>query len=429
LEGTDMRRQLTPVVAAAVLTLTFSTVSPAAGSPATDPIDAAAATSIREWNELAVTAIISTTPPTPGPVGPLYLTYVHRAVHDAVKNVPDGASVRAAIARAAFRVLTVYFPAREADFTIKYDSELLAVPDGDAEVEGIEAGENAAKVLLLARQNDGLNGTPLALKDAGPGVWRPVPEGSAPAAAASWLGSVKPFVLESPSQFRPDGPPSLTKSRWARDYEEVRLYGGADNTAATTIARTPEQTRVALFWSDPPAVQSQRALRGYSVQEELDALETARLFALVNTASADALIACADAKFTFNFWRPVGAIPAGDTDSNPRTVDDNDWTSLVMTPNFPEYPSNHSCATTAIATVVDRLDGSGGFDFTMTSLNARPDGVGDPVTEQFSSRGDMIRHVGNGRVWGGLHYRFSVEDGTDIGRAVAKLVLRDDRRQ
>jgi PAP2 superfamily len=267
--------------------------------------------------------------------------------------------------------------------------------------------------------DDGLNGPALPLPTPGPGVWAPLPtEPPFTAAAASWLGTVDPFVLESPSELRPDGPPPLSSDRWARAFNEVKTLG-----SATSTVRTAEQTAAALFWADPPAVQSQRALRGYSVQEDLNALETARMFALVNTASADALIACADGKFHFNFWRPFGAILRADTDGNPATVPDPAWTSLVTPPNFPDYPSNHSCGTTAIATVINGLRGDSDFSYTVTSVRGTP-----PVeySTTFTSASQLIREVGNARIWAGIHYRFSVEDGTEIGREVARLVLQSD---
>jgi len=168
-------------------------------------------------------------------------------------------------------------------------------------------------------------------------------------------------------------------------------------------------------------VQSQRALRGYSVQKNLDALDTARLLALADTASADALIACADAKFFYNFWRPFSAIPGGDTDGNNATVDDDAWKPLVKpTPNFPEYPSNHSCSTTAMVTVLDGLDGRSPFSYTMSS-------VVTGATRTFTSAQQVISDVADGRVWGGLHFRFSTDAGTVIGRAVGEKVLRSDR--
>jgi hypothetical protein len=409
-----MRRSRTPVVAAAVLAVTFSSVSPAAASTEVD------GASVRTWNEIAVTTIVSTTPPTPGPVGPLYLAYVHRAVHDAVRDLPHRASVPAAVAAAAHGVLVHYFPGQRGTLDERYAAELAAVPDGEAEDEGVAAGAEAAQSLIEDRRDDGLNGPALPLPTPGPGVWEPLPtEPPTTAAAASWLGTVEPFVLGSPSELRPGGPPALTSDRWARDFEEVKTLG-----SATSTVRTAAQTAAALFWADPPAVQSQRALRGYSVQESLDARETARLFALVDTASADALIACADAKFHYDFWRPVGAIRRADTDGNPATVPDPAWSPLVPAPNFPDYPSNHACATTALATVVDGLRGDSPFSLTVSSVRGTPP-VEYPTT--FTSAEQLIEEVGNARIWAGIHYRFSVEDGTAIGRAVGERVLCSDR--
>jgi hypothetical protein len=409
-----MRRHLPTLVAAAVLTATFQSVSPAAAHPAAAPdVDGA---SIRTWNEIAVASIVATTPPVPGPVGPLYLAYVHRAVYDAVLDLPHDASLPAAVAAAAHGVLVHYFPAQQGTLDERYAAELAAVPDGEAEASGVAAGAEAAAALIQERQDDGLNGPALPLPTPGPGVWEPLPtEPPTTAAAASWLGTVDPFVLEEPSQLRPDGPPALTSEEWARDYEEVKTVGSASSTV-----RTPEQTAAALFWADPPAVQSQRALRGYSAQEAMDATETARLFALVNTASTDALIACADAKFHYNFWRPIGAIRRADTDGNPATVPDPMWTALVPVPNFPDYPSNHACSTTAIATVIDALRGDSPFSLTVTSVRGTPP-VEYPTT--FTSAEQLIQEVGEARIWGGIHYRFSVDDGTAIGRAVGALVL------
>ena len=409
-----MRRQLPSVVAAAILTATFQSVSPAAASTEVD------GASIRTWNEIAVATIVSTTPPTPGPVGPLYLAYVHRAVYDAVQDVPHGASVPAAVAAAAHGVLVNYFPAQRGTLDERYAAELAAVPDGEAEERGVAAGAEAAADLIEDRQDDGLNGPALPLPTLGAGVCQPLPtEPPTTAAAASWLGTVDPFVLKSPSQLRPDGPPALTSDDWVRAYEEVKAFGSASSTV-----RTAEQTATALFWADSPAVQSQRALRGYSVQESLDATETARLFALVNTASTDALIACADAKFHYNFWRPVGAIRRAGTDGNPATVPDPAWSPLVPAPNFPDYPSNHACSTTALATVIDELRGHSPFSLTVSSVRGTPP-VEYPTT--FTSAEQLIEEVGNARIWAGIHYGFSVEDGTAIGRAVGEKVLCSDR--
>jgi hypothetical protein len=228
---------------------------------------------------------------------------------------------------------------------------------------------------------------------------------------SSWLDGVRPFVLRSAAQFRPAAPPSLKSRTWARAYEEVRLIG-----SATSTERTAAQTETARFWSEPPYVQNQKALRALTQDRGLSAVRTAQLFALADSASADALIACWDAKFHYVFWRPFSAIPAGDTDGNPATRPDPAWTPLLATPNHPEYPSAHGCATAALFGVVAGLLGTHRIDVT---LEAAVTGT----SHHFATLEQLIREVGNARVWGGLHWRFSTETGVRLGEKVARVVL------
>jgi hypothetical protein len=405
-----MHRFLPPVIAAVVLTAGLQSMSPAAAQ------QNSGADSVRDWNRVAVETLGSFAPPSaiPAPVQPVYLAYVHRAVYDAVDHLPRGASFTAAVTAAAHGVLSHYFPARQSALDAAYDS-WLEVSDGRAEALGLAFGERAARTLIEQRAEDGLNGPAVAPPDYLPGVW--TSESGSPA-AASWLGTVDPFVLRSPSQFRPGPPPALTGSRYAADFVEVKTLGDKFSTV-----RTADQTDTALLWGEPPAPQSQRALRLYAQARSLGALATARLFALANTASADALIACADAKFTYHFWRPFSAIPAAAGDGNPATTAQPGWTSRVPTPNFPEYPSNHSCTTTAVARVIDGLDGGRAFSVTVI----RGPEAAPLDSETFRSADQMIANVADGRVWGGLHYRFSTDAGTRIGNAVAATVLRAER--
>lgn len=222
---------------------------------------------------------------------------------------------------------------------------------------------------------------------------------------------MRPFALRSPSQFRPPAPPALTSSRWAAAYDETRVLG-----SATSTARTAAQTETARFWADPPFAQNQRALRAYTQARGMSTVHTARLFALADTAAADALIACWDAKHHFVFWRPFSAIPAGDTDGNPATPADPAWQPLLGTPNHPEYPSAHGCSTTAMFTVVARLTGTQRIDIDLDSTLTG-------TTHHFATLGQLIREVGDARVWGGLHWRFSTEAGIHLGRQVARVVL------
>jgi hypothetical protein len=381
-------------------------------SPATaDDTSLGGAATVRDWNAVAVTTLV--TAPTPVGEQPLHLAAVHRAVYAAViatKRRHQHASTRAAISGAAYTVLATEFPAQVPQLDQQLDAQLALLPDSPARAAGLEAGSAAAAAVLQERSGDGRNGTAVAVPPPGPGIWIPTPPNVL--GASSWLGNVRPFVLTNGSQLRPAGPPDLTSKRWARDYNETRLFG-----SATSTVRTAEQTEVARFWSDPPLVQNQRALRAYTESARMGTLRTAQLFALADTASADALIACWDSKYHFEFWRPFSAIPAGDADGNADTPADPAWLPLLPTPNFPEYPSAHSCSTTAIVTVVAALAPSHQLDLTIDSTTTG-------TSHHFTSVRQLTTEVANARVWAGLHWRFSTQDGTRIGHAVARSVLR-----
>jgi hypothetical protein len=217
--------------------------------------------------------------------------------------------------------------------------------------------------------------------------------------------------MEHPAQFRAPGPPDLTSHRWARDYNEVKALG-----RATGSTRSPEQTDIGLFWTDSPQ-QAHRAWRGISVAAGLSLEENARLFALLTTTNSDGLIACWDSKYTYNFWRPVTAIPAGDTDDNPDTAPDSGWLPLAVTPNHPEYPSAHGCASTATFETLRRFLGTDRFEFTVDS--AVP-GLLQPV-RTYSSFSQVIDEITEARIYAGFHYRFSTQDGVTIGKKVAQF--------
>lgn len=404
-----MKRLVTSLSASAVLAAPLL-VATLLASPAAAAESSPGATAVRAWNEITVNTLV--TAKTPTPEQPLYLTYVHRAVYDAVRQTTrHQASSAAAAVAAAHDVLVADFPAQKDVLDADYATSLAAIPAGHRRSAGLAAGSAAAAAGLLDRANDGRNGTPLPVPPPGPGVWIPTPPNTI--GASSWLGGVRPFVLQSASQFRPAGPPALSSPRWAKDYNETRLYG-----SATSTVRTPAQTETARFWSDAPYVQNQRALRAYAERRGLDALQTARLFALTDTAAADALIACWDAKTQFNFWRPFSAIPAGDTDGNGATPADPTWQPLLVTPNHPEYPSAHGCATIAMFTVLVGLQSRHG-----DRLNIDIDSVTTGTTHHFSSLHQLISEVANARVWGGLHWRFSTLAGERIGTSVAHVVL------
>jgi hypothetical protein len=286
---------------------------------------------VTDWNNIAVRTALAGNPVIPPniPNGmALYLAYVHLAIHDAVNavqhryrpyglpiNAANGASAEAAVAAAAYFTLLYEFPAQAATLTATYNGWLAALPDS-GKSDGIAAGTSAANVLYAIRWGDGRGANiPYAFPAVPtPGVWMPTPPAFA-APVTPWMGQMVPFTLSSASQFVPGPPPSISSKEWADDYNEVKAVGAANSTI-----RTPGQTETGLFWTENTAVQYARALRNLAGAYGLDLAETARLFALVWTSSADALIGCWNAKFKYSFWRPVTAIRNGDIDGNPSGI-------------------------------------------------------------------------------------------------------------
>jgi VCPO second helical-bundle domain len=226
---------------------------------------------------------------------------------------------------------------------------------------------------------------------------------------------LSPWTLRNPSQFRAEPPPSLTSETWARDYNEVKRLGDAAGSA-----RTAEQTDLARFISDQPMLQWNRAWRGIAIGQELSLADNARFFAMLSTVYTDALIACWDSKFFYNFWRPVTAIRAGDTDGNPETAPDPNWIGVVVTPNHPEYPAAHGCGSSASVETLKIFFAADRFNFTMDSMVA---GLTQPV-RAYTRFSQALDDILNARIYGGMHYRSSTEKGAIIGKQVAHFATR-----
>jgi PAP2 superfamily len=224
----------------------------------------------------------------------------------------------------------------------------------------------------------------------------------------------QPWVLKSADQFRPGPPPALSSAEWARDYNEVKSLGGAKSTA-----RTPEQTEAVKFWGNVNFGGAwQAAARELSIKKEMTLAECARLFALLNMSLANAYIVNWDAKYTYNFWRPVTAIRNGDQDGNDATERDAGWTSFNPTPMHPEYPSQATINATIASAVLESVFGPvKAIPFTATDVR-------DPKrTRQFASLADMAEEQKNVRVWGGVHYRFAIRTSEEVGRKVAAYMI------
>jgi hypothetical protein len=305
-----------------------------------------------------------------------------------------------------------------------YAAALAKAPDGLPKRQGIALGQAAAAAMLAARHADGSGASPQYTPGTAPGQWQahpnPVPPnppvadpalaaGNWPAMLPQW-GKVAPFIIATPWQFRLPGPPALASTEYARDYEEVKRVGGK-----TSTARTAEQSETAHYWYEGSPQSWSRIARVAAAQRGLDMWENARLLALVNAAIADGFIAGADTRYLHNFWRPVTAIRAGDDDGNVATAADPAWETFLNTPPLPDYPSTHSVAGSAAATVLARFFGSDQVDFTMTS---GPPFAG--ITRSFRSFSQAAQENADSRVYAGIHFRSACQDGAKMGKQIGR---------
>jgi hypothetical protein len=388
----------------------------------------ARADTVTYWNEVANMVLLNVARGNVPSV--VDLGYVHAAIYDAVNAIDGhysvfavvprspthGASREAAAAAAAYTILKSFFPTQQAYLDTVYSNYLLSLNGGIA--RGQAVGIEVATTLLALRAGDGRNAAvPYEFQPPGPGVYQITPGAPAPPAtpAAPWIAKMKPLAIESPSQFRAYGPPNLTSAQWAKDFNETKEFGALNGSR-----RTPEQTEIGLFYTEAAATQGSRSLRRFvAVQEHWSVADSARLFAQVYVTAADSDITCWDSKYYYNFWRPVTAIRTADIDGNDATQQDRDWLPLVVTPNHPEYPAAHGCATGALAYALEEFFGTRKVNFTLTST-AVP---GVALAEHpFTNTRDIVKEVINARVYGGMHYRTSVVHGSIIARHVARWV-------
>jgi hypothetical protein len=350
------------------------------------------------------------------------LALVHAAMYDAVVAIegeyrPFGvrvevdypASTEAAVAAAAYHVLRQRIPASEPALTTEYAAYVSGLPAGLPKEHGIAVGRMVAMQWLALRANDRFDvNVSYQPPPAGPGVWEPT--AMTPPVDVK-IAQVRPYVMRSPDHFRPRGPRHLESRAYAQAFDEVYDVGRIDS-----VIRTPEQLDVARFWAEHTAVQWNRNLRQLAAAAELGIADTARMLAMVHVASADATVGCFEAKYSFLLWRPVHAIQRGDTDDNPRTTQDVTWNALLNV-NHPEYPSAHSCWTQAVTDTLTYFFGTDKADFGLDSTVTGK-------TRQYVRFSEVVEEVQDARVWAGIHFRFSTEDGAAIGRQVARLVTR-----
>jgi hypothetical protein len=388
---------------------------------------------VGDWNVLAQNEAVLTRPTAHGQARSMAM--VQGAVYDAVNavvqthqpylldlddvDVQPFASQDAAVATAAHHVLVaIVAPARVAALDTAYQATLAEIPDGPIEQGGIEAGEAAAAAMLAARTNDGYLASFTPAIGTDPGDWRPIGWPATPAFDPDgWVGNLKPFVIESTSQFRSDGPNELTSAEYAEDYAEVKELG-----ALVSTKRTADQTTAAVFWQFAPAVLWNRLARDLAAPSRfgLDTFKQARLYAMVNLAAADGAISCWNDKYYWSFWRPRAAIREGDTDGNAATIGDPTWESLfhpstgagLGTPPFPDHPSGHGCVSGAVLRSFREFFGTDKIAFDMHSGRF----PGQP--RHFNGFSLAMQEIVDARVWGGIHFRTADVEGAVMGKKV-----------
>lgn len=360
-----------------------------------------------------------------------------------------GTSLDAAVAQAAHDTLVALYPSQQAIFRAELAADLARIPDGEAKQEGSHLGHRAARAILALRENDGSQykeaevGVDYSPSDQA-GKWRPDPIGMSPLALGAYWGKVRPFVIKSAWQFDAASVPPLTSARYALAFDEVKRLGG--DGVVTPSERTRDQTVAGIFWSydgtpglgTPPRLYNQIAVQLAQEKGVKDALQLARLLALVNVGLADTAIALWDTKYDNEFWRPVTAIRAADQDGNPATAADPGFTPLGapasnlsgpnFTPPFPAYPSGHAGLGGALFQMLRKYFGTDRIAFTFVSdewngVTRDNEGHVRPlIPRSFSSLSEAEEENGQSRIYLGIHWHFDKTRGIAQGRRIADYV-------
>jgi len=390
---------------------------------------------IGQWNLVAQQQTIPLRPTAHGESRGMAM--VEGAVYDAVNAIDGGHrpylvdpaatdaqpwfSQDAAAATAAHDVLVAIAPAQQAALDGLYATTMAGITDA-FKAEGALVGAAAADAMLAFREDDGFMApfdfTLVIGPD--PGDWRPMtPTALDPDAS---IGYLKPFLIESPDQFRSDGPNALTSGAYTKDFNEVKELG-----SLTSTRRTDDETKAAVFWQFPPIALWNGLARGLADRYDLGTADQARLYAMINLAAADGAISCWNDKWYWNFWRPRAAIREAGTDGNPQTIADPGWEPLfhpltqttppLGNPPFPDHPSGHGCVSGATIEAFQDFFGTDKVEFDVVGGRSF-DGV--PIPPRHFERFSLaLKEIIDARVWGGIHFRTADVVGAVIGKKVA----------
>jgi Ca2+-binding RTX toxin-like protein len=323
-------------------------------------------------------------------------------------------SADAAAASAAYYVLSALYPSQQVLLDTKLMQSLASIDDANKDT-GVTWGKDVASQILTLRAEDGATASVIHDSPDGVGYWDPTPPAYANPLLPQWP-NVTPWAMHEGDQFRPEAPPALTSQEYADAFNEVKAYG-----ARNSEVRTEEQTTIAKFWASgagtlTPPGQWQEIAQMIADERGLSTIETAKMFASLSVAVADAGIAAWDAKYAYDNWRPITGIPQADADGNPLTEADPNWVPLLTTPPFPDYISGHSTFSAAAAHALASYLGTDEVTFKAIS-DAYPD-----AGRVFGSLFAAAEEAGQSRIYGGIHWQFSNQAGLETGAALGDFV-------
>jgi PAP2 superfamily protein len=407
-------------------------VTGATGAATTeDPAARSSAQSVNpvlEWNRNLL-AIVRTQGAQPATIHPTRsFAIMHAAIYDAVNaidrthapylvrlsGVPRDASQEAAAAAAAHEALVALYPTLQSALDTALQQSLARIPDGQDKAEGILVGQTVADRILALRSNDGSSAQPVPyVFGSAPGDYQSTPPNFPPQPQFTHWSLVTPFALGSADRFRPGPPPALTSSEYSDAFDQVKSLGIADSTTATT-----DEALTGRFWNGAIQNYWNEIAQTASVMRHLTTAQDARVFALLNLSFADGVIAFYDAKYRYNFWRPVTAIRAADSDGIPDTVADPTWLPETgKTAPDPSYPGAHAVISAAGAEVLISFFERDHFEFNVTSE------VLPGVERSFTSFSAAAEEATLSRIFAGQHFRFDLSSGHRLGREVADFVV------
>jgi hypothetical protein len=389
-------------------------------------VTTARADAVTDWNVIAIKA--TEVAGAPVPVQTRTMSLVHAAIFDAVNAIErkysayavdarpaPGASADAAAAAAAHGVLERLYPLQKPIHDAALAASLARMPESAERANGVRLGQEVAEKLLALRKDDGALAQASYQFASGAGIYQATPPMNANPMLPHWR-NVRPFIITSSKQFPWQGPPAVGSAAFARDFNEVKRLGGR-----ASPDRTSEQTAVAIHWAGSEVPPLNAVARAAAAAKGLALADSARLFALLNMAMADSLVAGFEAKYAVNSWRPVTAIRNAGLAGNAAIAADPAWEPLLVTPPHQEYPSAHSLgAGAAVAVLQHVFEG----DRLATSYVYPPLGV----ALRWDSFSQIAREVEDARVWGGIHYRTAVEHGTQLGRQIGEYAVRHAMR-